>query len=116
MCSEFTLAAADADAYRVRELDLIVVKGKAKPVLVYEVLELAGVELSPSKEEAIAEYEQGMAAYKKHDWAGALERFSAALHACPDDGPSKVYVARCEDNLDDPPPADWDFVVRRTEK
>lgn len=116
MCSEFTLAAADADSYRVRELDLIVVKGKEKPVLVYEVLELAGVDLSASKEKALAAYEQGMAAYKKHDWTGALERFSAAVLACPDDGPSKVYVARCEDNLNDPPPSDWDFVVRRTEK
>jgi adenylate cyclase len=113
MCSEFTLAAADADAYRVRELDLIVVKGKEKPVQVYEVLELAGFELPAPKEEALAAYEQGMAAYKKHDWAGALELFPAAVDVCPDDGPSKIYVARCQDNLGDPPPTDWDFVVRR---
>ena len=116
MCSEFTLAAADADAFRVRELDLIVVKGKEEPVRVYEVLELAGVELAPSKEDAVSRYEMGMAAYKRHDWTSARGHFLAALEACPDDGPSRVYAARCADHVADPPPADWDFVVRRREK
>jgi adenylate cyclase len=102
--------------FRVRELDLIAVKGKEKPVLVYEVLELAGVELSGAKEGALVAYEDGMTAYKKHDWAGARDRFAAALEACPSDGPSQVYVARCEAHLVEPPPPDWDFVVRRTEK
>ena len=41
---------------------------------------------------------------------------AAALEACPSDGPSQVYVARCEAHLVEPPPPDWDFVVRRTEK
>ncbi len=116
MCSEFTLAAVSEGAFRVRELDLIAVKGKGKPVLVYEVLELAGVELSGAKEGALVAYEDGMTAYKKHDWAGARDRFAAALEACPSDGPSQVYVARCEAHLVEPPPPGWDFVVRRTEK
>ena len=116
MCSEFTLDAADAAAFRVRELDLITVKGKEKPVRVYEVLELAGVELAPSKEDAISSYDQGMAAYKQHDWTSAREHFLAALEACPDDGPSRVYAARCADHVADPPATDWDFVVRRTVK
>jgi hypothetical protein len=46
----------------------------------------------------------------------ARERFRAAAEACPEDGPSRLYMARCEKNLADPPPPDWDFVVRRTEK
>ena len=116
MCSQFTLDAADAAAFRVRELDLIAVKGKTKPVKVYEVLELAGVELAASKEQAISAYERGMAEYKQQDWTGAREHFLAALEACPDDGPSRVYAARCADHIADPPPTDWDFVVRRTVK
>ena len=100
----------------MRELDLIAVKGKDEPVRVYEVLELAGVELAPSKEDAISSYEGGMAAYKQHDWTSAREHFLAALEACPDDGPSRVYAARCADHVADPPATDWDFVVRRTVK
>jgi len=116
MVSETTLAAVDQRAYRVRELDLIAVKGKDEPVRVYELLELAGVELAPDKEEALQCYVAGMEAYKARDWCAAKEHFGAALAACPTDGPSRVYVARCADHLAAPPPADWDFVVHRTEK
>lgn len=116
MVSQITLEAGDASRYRVRELDLIVVKGKEEPVKAYELLELAGVGLSSDKEEALVHYERGMAAYKRREWAEARDHFQAALAACPDDGPSALYVRRCEDNIASPPPADWDFVVHRTEK
>jgi adenylate cyclase len=116
MVSQITLEAGDANRYRVRELDYIAVKGKKEPVKVYELLELSGVELPSDKEAALVRYEEGMAAYKRRDWAGARKHFQAALGACPDDGPSRLYVTRCDDHITSPPPADWDFVVRRTEK
>ena len=116
MVSQVTLEAGDPSRYRVRELDYIAVKGREEPVKVYELLELAGVQLPSDKEAALACYEQGMAEYKKHEWASAREHFEAALDACPDDGPSRVYVERCDDHIASPPPPDWDFVVHRTEK
>ena len=115
MVSEVTLAAGRAE-YRVRELDLIAVKGKEDPVKVYELLEMAGVELDGAKEKALTSYEAGMQAYKRHDWSVARQHFEASVAACPSDGPSLLYVRRCMENLADPPPPDWDFVVRRTEK
>jgi adenylate cyclase len=115
MVSGVTLAAA-RDEYRVRELDFIAVKGKEEPVKVYELLELKGVDLAPEKEEALRRYATAMAAYKAHDWVQAKGHFASALEVCPDDGPSALYVTRCEQNIADPPPPDWDFVVRRTEK
>jgi len=116
MVSESTLEAVGPGRYRVRELDLIAVQGKAEPVKVYELLELAGFALPPDKEEALRHYELGMKAYKCREWSAAKEHFEAALAACPDDGPSRVYAARCADHIAVPPPPDWDFVVRRTEK
>jgi adenylate cyclase len=116
MVSEIALEAGDAARYRVRELDYIAVKGKEKPVKVYELLELAGVELPPEKEEALRHYRKGMEAYQRREWGEAREHFKAALDSCPDDGPSAVYVKRCDDYIASPPPADWDFVVHRTEK
>lgn len=115
MVSEDTLRAATG-RYRVRELDTIAVKGKDEPVRVYELLELDGVELDAAMEEALRLYEEGMAGYKRHDWAGARARFEAAVAVRPEDGPSRVYVQRCAENIAAPPPPDWDFVVRRTEK
>ena len=116
MASQFTLDAADASAFRVRELDLIAVKGKVEPVKVYEVLELTGVALPPQREEALARYTKGLAAYKARDWAAAAELFRAALEADPEDGPSAIYLERATEYAQSPPPPDWDFVVRRTEK
>jgi adenylate cyclase len=115
MVSDVTLEAG-RDEYRVRELDYIAVKGKEEPIKVYELLELKGVALAPEKEEALRCFEEGMEAYKRHEWAEALTRFEAAVEACPDDGPSLLYITRCNENIADPPPSDWDFVVRRTEK
>jgi adenylate cyclase len=115
MVSSVTLEAASGE-YRVRELDLIAVKGKEAPVLVYELLELGGVELDEAKETALARYGEGMVAYKAHDWSSAKQSFEAAVQACPSDGPSLLYIRRCAENIDDPPQPDWDFVVRRTEK
>jgi len=116
MCSEFTLEQARREDFRVRELDLIAVKGKVEPVRVYELLELADVELAPEKEEALRHYDAGLNAYKRRDWTLAAEYFQAALEADPADGPSRVYLDRAEEYTDAPPPADWDFVVRRTTK
>ncbi len=116
MASEHTVEAATRDDFRVRVLDFMTVKGKIEPVTVYEVLEMAGVALSPEKEEAIAHYEAGMKVYRGRDWELASEYFKAALDADPSDGPSKVYLERSKENIANPPPADWDFVVRRTTK
>lgn len=115
MVSGVTLEAGEGE-YRVRELDYIAVKGKDEPVKVYELLELAGETLPPDKEAALEHYSAGMTAYKQHDWAGAKTHFEAGIAACPNDGPCILYATRCQENIEDPPPPDWDFVVRRTEK
>ena len=116
MTSEFSLDAANAGDFRVRELDFIAVKGRIEPVKVYEILELAGQELPPHREAALKHYEAGFKGYKGRDWELASKYFEAALEADPDDGPSRVYLGRAQQYIAEPPPADWDFVVRRTAK
>lgn len=116
MVSQFTVDACNRSAFRLRELDFIAVKGKIEPVSVYELVEMAGVSLAPNQEEAHAHYKKGMEAYKDMDWKLALTYFEAAVEVDPKDGPSEVYLKRSKKNIADPPPADWDFVVRRTVK
>lgn len=115
MVSAATLAAGRG-RYRVRELDYFTVAGKDEAVKVYELLEMEDVPLPDDKEEALVHYARAMEAYRARDWQGALALFEAAVQACPDDGPSLVYVDRCREHIENPPPDDWDFVVRRTEK
>jgi adenylate cyclase len=116
MVAENTLRAANRSAYRVRELDLLAVKGKLQPVTVYEVIEMADTPLPEHRQEVLRHYDSGLVAYKHRDWELAATYFQAALAADPADGPSAVYFERCREHIANPPPADWDFVVRRTDK
>jgi adenylate cyclase len=116
MVSEHTLKAATPSAYRYRELDLITVKGKLKPVVVYEIIEMADAPLPEARDQALRHYDSGLVAYKRRDWELAATYFQAAVGADPQDGPSHLYLERCRENIASPPPADWDFVVRRTTK
>ena len=116
MASEFTLKEAVAADYYLRELDLMAVKGKLEPVRVYEILEMHDGELSPEKRETLGHYNLGLAAYQRKDWELAAEYFQAALESDPNDGPSGVYLDRARECIANPPPADWDFVVRRQVK
>ena len=48
--------------------------------------------------------------YRERDFAGAITEFEKTLEMRPDDGPSKLYVDRCQHFIDEPPPNDWDGV------
>ncbi|MDZ7344471.1 MAG: CHASE2 domain-containing protein, partial [candidate division KSB1 bacterium] len=94
---------------RARELDLVRVKGKLKPVKIYELLSMNGL---PAIEEdlIINVYQQGLAYYKQREWYKALKEFKRVLRYFPSDGPCRVYVSRCLDFIENAPPLDWDGV------
>ena len=104
------------EAIQVRELDLLAVYGKKEPIRVYELLALADQELGPDRRELLAQYAKGLETFRASDFELALQYFKAALAIDPTDGPSALYVERCEECLVNPPPADWDFVERRQVK
>lgn len=116
IASRDALEAAGMERFLVRELDLVRVKGKSRPVVMYEVIELAGTSLPSGRTDALASYREGIEAYRARDWETARARFQAALTAWPGDGPSELYLSRCEQHLVAPPPDSWDYVVQRTEK
>ncbi len=96
-------------AIEAREVDMLRVKGKLEPVVVYELLARKG-ELSAEKQRVVALYQDGLAAYKQREFAVAKERCAAALALDPSDGPSKVCLHRVQEYLATPPPPDWDGV------
>ncbi len=55
-------------------------------------------------------YNQALALYKERKWSEARAMFQKGLALVPDDGPSQLYVTRCDAYLKDPPDADWDGV------
>ncbi len=114
MISETTYAEV-RDAVEVRELDLLRVKGKNKPITVYELLSRKG-ELNPEKAAVVDAFEQGLALYRDLDFPKAEEFFIRALNLDPKDGPSGTYLERCRAYRQTPPPPDWDRVFTLTTK
>lgn len=106
-----------------RELDRIVVKGRSRPVAVYEAVALAADldAAGPAGERArerVRVFEEGLRLYRARDWDAAERCFRAAapLEEHPAYSPSTVLLERVARMRADPPPPDWDGVWRMTSK
>jgi adenylate cyclase len=114
MISERTYVLAK-DQIETRELDMIRVVGKEKPVRVYELIDRKG-EVPEAKRDVLNIYEDGRREYRKREWQKAIILFQKALSKDPHDGPSLTYIERCKIYAQDPPPEDWDGVYTLTAK
>lgn len=108
LVSEATYEAVK-EHFEAREIDIIRVVGKAKPIKVYELLNYKG-KLVPEAVELLRLYNEGIQMYHERNFEGALTKFTQLLGKYPSDGPSKLYKQRCDVLKDIPPPEDWDGV------
>jgi adenylate cyclase len=127
MCSEATKKACEehgGDRVVFRALGRIVVKGRTKPVPIYEIVGLKE-SLPEGARECIALFEQGLERYYARDWDGAIAFFKQSLVHEPNQpgktpgvskNPSLVYIDITEGYKDEPPAEDWDGVYVMTEK
>ena len=93
---------------QVRELDLIRVKGKQKPVKIFELV--GTIAESAEHHDRIDRFERGLEAYREGLWATALGIFEELVRDYSHDAPSHVFVKRCHDFLLLPPEGIWDGV------
>jgi hypothetical protein len=66
--------------------------------------------ISDSKKKVLELFSEGRKNYKLMKFDVAQDLFAKALKVDPEDGPSKVYFARCKHYIQNPPPEDWDGV------
>lgn len=66
--------------------------------------------LSEQKRRLLDAYNKGLELYKQRDFQGALKFFFDARQIDPQDGPTNLYISRCEAYIATPPAADWDGV------
>ncbi|BDA77837.1 hypothetical protein LPTSP3_g07670 [Leptospira kobayashii] len=66
--------------------------------------------------QVVALYNQGLALYKERKFTEAKATFQKALQIEPEDGPSQLYIERCDDYIAEPPPEDWDGVYNMKTK
>src|SRR5262249_25788351 len=109
-----TYAAAKDAGFLFRELDLIRVQGKFKPVTIYELVSFK--EDTQLHAERLEEFVRARASYLHRNWLEAQQIFQAILERWPDDGPARTYWKRCQDYLFEDPTESWDGVFVMTHK
>ncbi len=114
LISEFTRRVLRDDQFMFREIDFIRVKGKLQPVTIYEILGPRAKENSGG--ELVALFGVAREAYTHRDWRAARSAWEAILERWPDDGPSRVFLARCEEYIAEEPPVEWDGVYAMKHK
>ena len=96
-------------SWTVRELDTVQVKGKHESVTIYE---LIGYDTLYEQKSTLANtFCEGLGLYKQRQWNQAIALFQEALQIEPDDGPAKLYIERCTEYMQHPPPDNWDGVI-----
>lgn len=101
--------------YRIRDIDRVVVKGKTKPVEIFEVLDYHNEETFPNLMEVVNNFKGGRKHYNNGDWDKAISLFGECLKANPGDKLAQIYIDRCK-ALMAAPPAEWDGVFIMTSK
>lgn len=98
------------EQFACRKLDLVRVKGKHVPVTIYELVAKKQDSLAPHIQEGLQEFSKGLSLYHEKKFNEALTVFSRALNLVPDDRPTQLYIQRCSDYIQNPPPPEWDGV------
>jgi len=110
-----TIIAAEAtvqsagDEFLMRELDWVRVRGKTQPVRIYELLGLRTH--MDGWAPVLRHFADGLEAFRGQRWEEAGTAFEAAMHQRPGDGPSELYLRRCQQYMQQPPAASWEAVT-----
>ena len=114
LATEFTVAESRDAGFVFRELDLIRVKGKTRPVTIYELL---GPSNGTSDHgERVALFALGRTSYQQRQWREAIGIFQEMIERWPDDGPARIFIERCREYLQNDPGPEWDGVCTMTHK
>ena len=109
MISEATYAKVEDEVF-VRVIDKIVVKGKTKPITVYELLGLKDNKEAIDEFTIYENYIKGYDKFRSREFEIAKNLFRKSLDENPNDELSKIYLERSENYFLNPPENDWDGV------
>jgi adenylate cyclase len=112
------------DEFLWRELDTILVMGKTQPVTSFDLLGFKA-SADPYLQELSTKFKEALTLYKQQEFQQALDIFKVTLEfeyqrfpalKGVKTNPSEIYMKRCEDYLETPPPPEWDGVYTLTSK
>jgi len=115
--SESTLAGLQSpEAFQYRFVDRVRLKGKEKPIRVYEVFDGDSPDQVELKSLTKAEFEVGLELYKNKQFAEASVKFNQVLQENPQDKVAKLNLKRSARYMVDGVPDDWSAIETLTEK
>lgn len=104
----------------VRPLDIVAVKGKTEGVPIYDLVALTHADplLLPTHEqvELCDIFQKGFTHYIEKRFHEALETFTELLKRTPEDIACHMYIERCKNFIQNPPPEDWNGVYHMKSK
>ena len=96
------------EAFFLRCVEQLQVKGKSQPVEVRTVLAERSQAGEPPEWLALAD--NGVRLYRQRDFARAAELFASAARLWPDDPPLEEYLRRAQNYAAHPPGPEWSAV------
>jgi adenylate cyclase len=104
-----TTAAAVGNAFILRDVDQVRVKGKAQAARIYELLGEGAP--APDLARYLELYHQALALYRQGQFAASRAAFEQVLEVRPADAACQRYTALIQKHLENPPGPDWEAVT-----
>jgi adenylate cyclase len=105
----------EIDGVLTREVGKFMLKGKAQPIVVHELL--CRVEESDEQQKhACAIFAEGLDAFRKRSWDEASEKFRRSVESSVSAGPARFYINICEQYKKNPPEEPWEGAIPLEEK
>lgn len=95
------------EKYLTRELDNLLVKGKSKPIKIYQLIDHSNLSTDIDWQFIIKEFEEGIKLYREKDFIHSIQKFKKIINTYPNDKPSLLYIKRCEEFIKNPPDENW---------
>lgn len=96
--------------YTIRFLDTVRVKGRKKPVVVYQVLDgecASTIELYKNNDK---DFSEGILLFRERKFSEAKHSFKKVLDLNQDDQAAKIYFDRCTKYLTQPVDEEWSYI------
>ncbi|MGL1890045.1 MAG: adenylate/guanylate cyclase domain-containing protein [Spirochaetaceae bacterium] len=90
-----------------RKLDYVNVKGKDNPETIYEVFNSNETNIKTSKQQILKTYNNALDQYFSKNWDDSIKLFRECLEILPFDYASQIFLDRCINFKNNPPPANW---------
>ncbi len=90
---------SNPERFCYREVDVAQVRGKTKPVVIYELFDADSDVVKKQKLACLSPYNRGLHYFHAEDWQHAMALFEECLRIFPEDPLSRLYLERCKARL-----------------